>query len=702
MQLDSDVTIDDIPRLSAETRRFTLGRPRGFTVAPDASRVLFVRARSGTDPVHQLWALDLPAGTERLVVDPRDLRGDDHEDLPPEERARRERMGESGNGITAYATDEAATKAVFALGGQPWIADLVNGGATALSAPGPVIDPRIDPTGRRVAYVHGSGLWCTEIGGAGVELLAAESDEVSYGLADFIAAEELGRIRGFWWSPDGESLLVQRTDESPVQTWWLSEPAEPWREPVSARYPQAGTANALVGAVVVTAAGSRVDVTWDSVAHPYLVRAWWDAQGPAVAVSSRDQRSLLVLAVDPATGATSTVAELTDDKWVEFLTGLPTRTPDGRLVSHLDDATTDTRLLTVDGVPLAAPGLQLDSVISVTDTAALAVVSADPVDSQLVIIGFDGSIEPVFDLPGPVLQNGVGSPDGLAVVTTFELGRTGATSVVVGLDESIEITSLALQTPVEPRVDILTLGPRELRTAVVLPTWWNQGDAPLPIIMAPYGGPTSQRVFAARGTYLKDQWLADQGFAVVICDGRGTPGRGPAWEKLVFGDLATGILADQVEALELVIEHFQGALDGSRVGIHGWSFGGFLSALAVLDRPDRFHVAVAGAPTTDYRLYDTGYTERYLGRPQDNPEAYDAGSLLIRAHTLQRPLLIVHGFADDNVYAAHSLQLSRALFEAGRPHTFLPLSGESHRAPAVVVAENQERIVADFFRTHLL
>jgi dipeptidyl-peptidase-4 len=702
MELDSRVTIDDNPRLSPQTRRFTHGRPRSFTVAPDASRVLFVRARSGTDPVHQLWALDLPAGVERLVVDPRDLRGDDHEDLPPEEQARRERLGESGNGITAYVTNDSVTQAVFALAGQPWLADLVHGGATAIAAPGPVVDPRIDPTGRRLAYAHGGGLWVTEIGGEPVELLEAESGTVTYGLADFIAAEELGRIRGFWWAPDGESLLVQRTDEAPVATWWLSEPAEPWREPVSARYPQAGSANALVSAVIVSASGSRGDVTWDLDAYPYLVRAWWDAHGPAVAVSSRDQRSLVVLGVDPTTGATSTLSELNDDRWVEFLPGLPTRTPDGRLVSHFDDAATDTRLLTVDGVALAAPGLQLDSVVSVTDSAALAVVSADPVDSQLVIIGFDGSIEPVLDLPGPVLQGGAGAADGLAVVTTLELGRTGATSTVVGLDEPIEITSLAVAYPVEPRVEVLTLGPRDLRVAVVLPTWWNQGDAPLPVVMAPYGGPTSQRVLAARGVYLRDQWLADQGFAIVICDGRGTPGRGPAWEKEVFGDLTAGILADQVEALELVLAHFDGALDGLRVGMHGWSFGGYLSALAVLDRPDRFHVAVAGAPTTDYRLYDTGYTERYLGLPQDNSEAYDAGSLLLRAHTLQRPLLIIHGLADDNVYAAHSLQLSRALFEAGKAHTFLPLSGESHRAPAVVVAENQERIVADFFRTHLL
>jgi dipeptidyl-peptidase-4 len=393
---------------------------------------------------------------------------------------------------------------------------------------------------------------------------------------------------------------------------------------------------------------------------------------------------------------------LADEKWVEFLAGLPTRTPDGRLVSHFDDPLTDTRLLTLDGVPLAAPGLQLDSVIAVTNTSALAVVSADPVDSQVVIIGFDGSIEPVFDLPGPVLQSGIGSPDGPIVVTTFELGRTGATSVVVGLDTIIDIGSLAMPYPVEPRVDILTLGPRELRTAVVLPTWWNPGDAPLPVIMAPYGGPGAQRVYAARGAYIKDQWLADQGFAVVICDGRGTPARGPAWDKQVFGDLAAGILDDQVEALNLVLEHFQGALDGTRVGMHGWSFGGFLSALSVLERPDRFHVAVAGAPTTDYRLYDTAYSERYLGLPQDNPEAYDAGSLLIRAGNLRRPLLIIHGLADDNVYAAHSLQLSRALLEAGKSHTFLPLSGESHRAPAVLVAENEDRIVAEFFRTHLL
>jgi len=702
MQFDGGMSIDEIPRLAAETRRFSLGRPRGFTVAPDGSRVVFVRARSGVDPIHQLWVLDVGTGLERLVVDPRELRGDDHEDLPPEERARRERLGEAGNGVTAYTTDEAVTKAVFAVGGEPWIVDLVgDANGRRVPAPGAVVDPRIDPTGARVAYVHDKGVWVSDLTGEPHALVASESPTVTYGLADFAAAEELDRIRGFWWAPDGEALLVQRTDEAPVKTWWLSEPVDPSQPPVAQRYPVAGSANAVVTAELVTLAGGRIAIDWDLATHPYLARAWWDTHGPVVAVLSRDQRSLRTLAVDLVTGATSELSELTDSKWVALIPGLPTRTPDGRIVSHIDDAATDTRMLTINDQPLTAPGLQLESVASVNDSGALAVVNADPIDSQLVRLGWNGSVEPVLDLASPVLQSGVGAYDGVVVATTLELERTGATTVVVGAEHATEIASLAVPYPVEPRVEIIAAGPRELRTAIVLPTWWEPGGAPLPVIMAPYGGPHLGRVMAARGAYIKDQWLADQGFAIVIADGRGTPSRGPAWEREVYRDLTLGVLADQVEALDVVLERFGSDLDGDRVGIHGWSFGGYLAALAVLRRPDRFHAAIAGAPVSDFRLYDTAYTERYLGLPQDEPDVYDTASLLPLASQLQRPLLILHGFSDDNVYVAHSLQLSRALLEAGKAHQFLPLSGESHRAPAVKVAENEDHLVADFFKTHL-
>ena len=225
----------------------------------------------------------------------------------------------------------------------------------------------------------------------------------------------------------------------------------------------------------------------------------------------------------------------------------------------------------------------------------------------------------------------------------------------------------------------------------------DTGDSPLPVLLDPYGGPHALRVQKARSQFLVSQWFADQGFAVVIADGRGTPARGPQWERAVRGDLAQPPLDDQVAALEAAADAHP-RLDLSRGAIRGWSFGGYLAALAVLRRPDVFHAAIAGAPVTDWRLYDTFYTERYLGHPEAEPGNYERCDLLAQASELTRPLLLIHGFADDNVVAAHTLQLSQALLEAGRPHTVLPLAGVTHMTPQEAVAENLLLLQLDFLR----
>jgi len=253
----------------------------------------------------------------------------------------------------------------------------------------------------------------------------------------------------------------------------------------------------------------------------------------------------------------------------------------------------------------------------------------------------------------------------------------------------VEITSNA-QTPlVTPNVTIHRVGDDDLSVAVVLPHGETSG--PLPVLLDPYGGPHAQRVVSAQNAYLSSQWFADQGFAVIIIDGRGTPGRGTEWERAVLHDLAGPVIDDQVRGLEAITTELAGKgieLDRTRVGIRGWSFGGYLAALAVLTRPDVFHAAVAGAPVTEWRLYDTHYTERYLGDPLTDPAPYDRSSLLPLADQLTRPLLLIHGLADDNVVAAHTLQLSSALLAAGKAHEVLPLSGVTHMTPQEVVAEN--------------
>ncbi len=259
------------------------------------------------------------------------------------------------------------------------------------------------------------------------------------------------------------------------------------------------------------------------------------------------------------------------------------------------------------------------------------------------------------------------------------------------------ITSLAAQPALDIHPEFFEIGPHAIRTAVLWPERHRvRGGERLPVVLSPYGGPHGQRVIAARNAYADAQWLANQGFAVVIADGRGTPGRGPAWDRAVAGNLADVPLDDQVATLGLLFEEYPDDLDQDRVGIMGWSFGGYLAALAVLRRPETFHAAIAGAPVTDWALYDTAYTERYLGLPTTDADAYEHCSLLEDAARLRGQLLLIHGLADDNVLPAHTLQLSARLLAEGREHRVLPLAGVSHMTTQEKVAANLLRLEAAF------
>jgi dipeptidyl-peptidase-4 len=673
---------DSFPRRQARTRRFTLGAPRGFTVSPDGERVVFLRSRGGTDPVTCLWTLDLATGEERLVADPHELDSRPEEDLPPEERARRERSREQAGGVVGYATDRPVTMAAFALSGQLYVADFAAGLTPRLvETPGGVIDPRPDPHGRHVAYVSGGALHVHDLTARTTTTLAEpDGEHVTFGLADFVAAEEMGRMRGYWWSPDGDALLVARVDDGPVQRWHIADPANPDRTPTAVAYPAAGTPNARVSLQIRRLDGGSTEVTWDADRDEYLVHAVWDAHGLLIVVQPRDQRALRVLRVDPDTGATSPVHEQTDPAWVEIVPGVPAHTASGALVTVADGD--GARRLVVDDEAVTPPSLQVRDVADVDDDVVLFRASEDPTSVGLWTWGPDGLAALT---PDPGMHSGrlVG---GTLVVARQGLDADGTTTVVHRGGAERTITSFAEPPGLQPQITLLRAGKRELRTALLLPSGHEPGTR-LPVLMDPYGGPHAQRVLAARGAHLTSQWFADQGFAVVVVDGRGTPGRGPEFERAVRGDLAGPVLDDQVDALHAAADRYPD-LDLTRVGIRGWSFGGYLAALAVLRRPDVFHAAVAGAPVTDWALYDTHYTERYLGHPGQDPDAYARSSLIEDAARLTRPLLLVHGLADDNVVAAHTLRLSSALLAAGRPHSVLPLSGVTHMTPQEVVAEN--------------
>ncbi|MEY3407634.1 MAG: hypothetical protein RL038_695, partial [Actinomycetota bacterium] len=354
------------------------------------------------------------------------------------------------------------------------------------------------------------------------------------------------------------------------------------------------------------------------------------------------------------------------------------------------------RQLLVNGAIVDLGGRHLDAVLSVSANRIVVTAYNKPWELEVFEISGD-SVTSLSDPHGFAMAI---ADDEYAIVIQHDLVNELTRYLVKRGNETIHEIATHAKTPIVAAAPKIQQTSGGLATAVLMPEGHTAGSHKLPVVVAIYGGPHHSEVIASRLSFADDQWLANQGFAVVIIDNSGTPGHSPEFERRVVNDLSEVVLADQVSALTELAALYPD-LDLDRVGIHGWSFGGYLSALAVLDRPDVYKAAWAGAPVTDWRLYDTAYTERYLGDPNQQPEVYAANSLIPRAVKLERPLMLIHGLADDNVLAAHSLQLSGALLAAGKAHQFLPLAGVSHMTPQVEITKNLMLLMRDFFKTHL-
>jgi len=693
-------TRDEVLASYAGSRRFALGRPRDLTLLPDPDpgRLLFLRALAADDPNTALWSCDLGTGEERLLADPGVLLDGEAEVIPAAELRRRERLRESARGIVAYSADSAGRLAAFALSGRLFVCDLESGGTRAVPTGGECVDPHIDPTGANIAYVHEGSLRVVTLDGEIIVELSEDDPEVSYGAEDFAAAEEQNRHHGFWWSPDGRHLLVARVDTSDVTSVWLADPTYNEETPVLLRYPRAGYANAVIRLAVAGLDGTTVAVTGGPDERmPYLLSARWERGGPPTLVLlERGQHLAEIRTVDPGTGETELVRADTDPAWLQLMPGTPAWLPDGRLLRSA--ISEDTYRLFVDDQPCTPPGLQVAGVVG-AGARTVFLATAEPTEQHLYAVDHaTGEIEQLTSDPG--VHTGAVRADLLAV-SSETLDSDGVTVRVYQEGRLLAtVGSLPREPAFAPRVTLLRSGERELRTAVIFPRDAYRPPGPLPVLMAPYGGP-SQQVLKARRLFNEPQWLADHGFAVVVADGRGSLARGPAWERAFYLDVATPALDDQVAALESVMARYPGELDPGRVGIRGWSFGGYLSALAVLRRPDVFGAAVAGAPVSDWRYYDTAATERWLGHPEFHPEAYNRTSLLPLAAGLTRPLLLIHGLADDNVHPRHTLLLSGELLAASREHSTLLLPGVTHMVWQPPVIAGMLRAQVEFFQRWL-
>ncbi len=693
-------------RRSARTRRFTLGLPRSVrsVATKDGPAAYFLRAATGDDPVNQLVRLDLSTGQETVVVDPYALAVDDTK-MTAEERAQRERLREQAGGVTSFDMTKDGTTIVFTLGGELFTTVTPYGAVEQRNITG-AFDPRISPDGARVAFCRDGGVAVLDCDTGTVTALCHGQDTISYGRAEFIAAEEMGRSRGHWWL-NATTLLVAKVDEAPVDVWHISDPSRPNVASRPVRYPAAGTANAAVSLLTIDVPSGTATPVVFAHSHPYIAQVNVTAHGTVILCQSRNQQNAYIYRLDPQTAGVTLLRTVSQTPWVELVSGVPRLAGDS-LITVEDRVGTSggyTRQVCIDGEPIGPDTLYVRDVIAVTGTDVT--VHASDQDATVIapyVLARDGSRnarriafpQPVDDgihhLVAPYSDNGwwVHTYTGMADTTTRYLAvpaRDAATT-------HMSLTVTAHTPGFHPNVTFLTLGENRLNAALILPDGLDV-DARIPVLLDPYGGPHAQRVLRHAGMYLSSAWFAAQGFAVLIIDGRGTPGRDPAFEHAVDGNFAV-TLDDQIAGL-IAAADIEQRLDLDRVAIRGWSFGGYLAALAVLRRPDIFRAAVAGAPVTHWQWYDTHYTERYLGEPATNPDAYSRSNLITDGQTLvsatdwddDNPpaLLLIHGLADDNVVAAHTLALSAALLADNRAHQVLPLSGVTHMTPQEQVAE---------------
>ena len=705
----------------AATYRFRLGQPSAVAVAPDGRAVFFLRS-GPRDFARDLFVFDVARGEERVLLRAADLLGGADEVLTVEERARRERMRLRAKGIADYRLSEDGKRLLVPLSGRLFVVDYAGDDAgpaapreLALPGEGVPIDPRFSPDAGRVAFVRAGDLHVFDLAtGEATRLTESVSDTVTNGLADFVAQEEMGRDRGFWWSPDGETIAYQRSDTAGVETLYLGDPAHPERPPQPWPYPRAGKQNVRVRLGLVPSRGGETRwVRWDSEAFPYLAVVRWQAGAPlTLLVQNREQSEEQLLAVDPETGETQILLAETDEAWLNIDPELPRWLPDGSafLWSTERGGAWELELRSRDGALRYRLGAR-----KVNYRGGLLDLDAEE-GTVTVLGGTDPTEAMLYRLP---LDPEGGAPERLTHArgefgAVFEAGAGVYVELASLLDGTERATvrrrdgtslgtlrSVAEEPPFRPRLELVQVGESPGPNAFVVRPREMAVGTRYPVIVHVYGGPHVRIARSIGRRYVLDQWIADHGFVVVGVDGRGTPARGRAWERAIHGDLLTQPLADQVAGLRALGARFADEMDLARVGIFGWSFGGTFAAYAVARRPDVFHAAVAVAPVVDWADYDTHYTERYLGLPETNPEGYARSSVLPWVGELARPLLLVHGTADDNVYFFHTLKLVAALFREGRPFDFLPLVGETHSVSDALVTKRLYTRLVEHFRRHL-
>lgn len=743
MASDSPITLEDIATYPLPGTAV----PAALRFSPDGQWLTWLD--SADDSLsRELFALDLSEGGSaaiRRVVEPPEG-GVSEAKLSPEEKLARERLRMRALGITSYAWARAQNRLLIPLTGEIWVQDGVDAPLRRVVGkteedPRPALDPSFSPDGERIAFVRGAELWVVPADGsaAPVQLTSGGAAKGrTRGLAEYIAAEEMGRHKGYWWAPDSAQLAFVEVDETHIPPYRIIHQGKDEVGDLAQEdhgYPFAGRENARVQLGVVAAKGGPI--RWLDLGVPelgqdfYLARVNWKPDG-SLCAQVQDRRQLELRLQCFFAGSAQTILRERSDLWINLHDMFkPLELDEATAAAHPEQvggfiwASEKTgfmhlHLYAADGRELAqlSSGEWMVEAVVEIDEAAQTLwftgTKADPRERHLYAVGFDGQgLRKLTEAPGMhevtidrQHRYFVDSHSSRSTAPTIELRALADGALLRTLHPSRE-------SPLDPRIAALELEPPEfvelpaadgattLYGAIYRPDPTLHGPGPYPTVISVYGGPHAQRVAESWGLSvdLRAQYLRDRGYLVFKLDNRGSSRRGLAFEGALRHDMGNAEIQDQVAGVEWLVA--QGLSDPARVAIYGWSYGGYLAAMALARAPETFQVAIAGAPVTHWDGYDTHYTERYMGLPQDNPQGYARSSVMAHVEGIRGKLLLVHGLIDENVHFRHSARLINALIAAGKDYRLELYPDERHMPRKLADRVYMERRIFEFLQANL-
>jgi dipeptidyl-peptidase-4 len=692
---------------------------RGLKVSPDGTRVTFLRGKESDYERLDLWEYNLKSKETRLLFDSDDLHTGD-ENLSDEEKARRERLRLSGSGIVSYQWSKDGKALAFPLAGDVyyWKVGSVEA-KKVVSSPEFETDVKFSPKGNYLSYIRKQNLYVLDLASGEETALTTEGGgPIKYGMAEFVAQEEMDRMTGYWWAKDESKIAFTKVDESTVDEVTRSEIYAEEIKLIKQRYPFAGSRNAEVELGVIDLATK--DVKWVDLGEDkdvYLPRVKW-TKDPNILTyqwQSRDQKRLILRAVTWPSMEQATLLEETSETWINLHSDLRFLKSKKQFVWASErDGFKHLYLYDLSGRPirqLTEGEWVVEEVKHIDEKAGKVYFTGrkdTPIESHLYEVSLKGGeVEKLTARPG--FHKISFSKKGNSYVDLFS---SASTPPQVSLhDPAGKRLTWLLENKVDEEHPLypylsdwidpefgsfVTADGARLHYRLFKPKDFDP-QKKYPVLVYLYGGPGVQRVVNSWGR-LFPEYMAQQGYVVFTLDNRGSSKRGKAFEAPIYRAMGEIEVADQVEGVKF-LRKFPW-VDAERVGVHGSSYGGYMTLMTMFKEPEYFKAGVSGAPVTDWALYDTHYTERFLGDPYDGGDVYKKSSVFDYATNLQGPLLIYHGMADDNVLFTNSTKLYKLFQDNNIPFMMMDYPGKKHRFSGKKTSMHRLNLVRNFFDMH--